>query len=299
MRSTRCQPSAANRLDIDATWMRVMSKQIPVAASSGSASAQASTTRSKSVCSPPPPSCPLARRCSSPSPSCAVTSASARALLGLVGRGHLRHGVGVHEGLRTVELVEGSDQGLEALSLGRAGTAPGGQSDPVAQTPAEREEIHLAFRAQFVGRGLDGQLDVAQVGGDVLPSEELVRQHPPPGEHLVGQLAPEHPPVGHALAGRLLGQPVQGGDAQRREEEEIAVAATVHDEGVPQTRPGLGQRGHRVLDHLVPGQPDPGGDHRHRIRARRPTDRPGVMVVSPLRRRPHPPPARPRPVRRR
>ena len=114
----------------------------------------------------------------------------------------------------TVELVEGSDQRLEALALGRARTAPGGQSDPVAQSPAEREEIDLALRAQFVGGGLDRQLDVAQVGGDVLPPEELVRQHPPAGEHLVGQLAPEHPPVGHALAGRLLRQAVERGDAQ-------------------------------------------------------------------------------------
>jgi hypothetical protein len=84
----------------------------------------------------------------------------------------------------------------------------------VTQAPAEREEIDLAFGAQFVGRGLDRQLDVAQVGGDVLPSEELVRQHPPAGEDLVGQLAPEHPPVGDTLAGCLLRQAVQRGDAQ-------------------------------------------------------------------------------------
>ena len=78
MRSTRCQPSAANRLDMDATWMRVMSREIPVAASSASASAQASTTRSKSMYPEAPSlSCSLARRSSSPSPSCAVTSASA------------------------------------------------------------------------------------------------------------------------------------------------------------------------------------------------------------------------------
>ena len=156
------------------------------------------------------------------------------ALLGLVGGGHAGHGVGVHEGLRTVEPVEGSDQGLEALALGRARAAPGGQSDPVAQAPAEREEIDLAFRAQFVGRGLDRQLHVAQVGGDVLPPEQLVRQHPPAGEHLVGQLASEHPPVGHTLAGRLLRQAVQRGDAQGREEEEVPIVAAVHDEGVPE-----------------------------------------------------------------
>ena len=84
----------------------------------------------------------------------------------------------------------------------------------MAEAPGEREEVDLAFGAQFVRRGLDRQLHVAQVGGDVLPPEELVRQHPPAGEHLVGQLATEHPPVGHALAGRLLRQAVQGGDAQ-------------------------------------------------------------------------------------
>ena len=156
------------------------------------------------------------------------------ALLGLAGRGHVGHGVGVHEGLRTVELVEGSDERLEALTLGRARPAPGGQSDPVTQAPAQREEIHLALGAQFVGGGLDGQLDVAEVGGDVLPPEELVRQHPAAVEDLVGQLAPEHPPVGHTLARLLFGQAVQGGDAQGREEEEIAIAAAVHDEGVPE-----------------------------------------------------------------
>ena len=214
IRSTRCQPSAANRLDMDATWMRVMSRQIPVAASSGSASAQAShdpiEERVLVVGLRLGPARPSSLQ---PEPELCGDLGQRGALLGLVGGGHVGHGVGVHEGLRTVELVEGSDQGLEALSLGRARAAPGGQSDPVAQAPAEREEVHLAFRTQFVGRGLDGQLDVAQVGGDVLPPEELVRQHPAAGEHLVGQLAPEHPPVGHALAGLLLRQPVQGGDA--------------------------------------------------------------------------------------
>jgi hypothetical protein len=83
----------------------------------------------------------------------------------------------------------------------------------VAQTPAQREEIHLTLRAQLISGGSNGQLDVAEVGGDVLPAEELVRQHFAADEDLVGQLAPEHPPVGHALAGLLLRQGIEGGDS--------------------------------------------------------------------------------------
>ena len=167
------------------------------------------------------------------------------------------HGVGVHEGLRTVEPVEGSDQGLEALALGCARPAPGSQSDPVTQAPAEREEIDLAFRAEFVGRGLDRQLHVAQIGGDVLAPEELVRQHPSAGEHLVRELAPEHSPVGHAFAGRLFREAVEGGDPEGREEEEVPVIATVHDEGVPIACASARQGRHRVFDDIVPGEPDP------------------------------------------
>ncbi len=101
------------------------------------------------------------------------------------------------------------------------------------EAPAQREEIHLALRAQFVGRGLDARLHVSQVGGNILTPEELVRQHPAAVEDLVGQLAPEHPPVGHTFARLLFGQAIQGGDAQGGEEEEVPVAVAVHDEGVP------------------------------------------------------------------
>ncbi len=179
-----------------------------LAASAASTSAQARTTRSNSACRLAAP----VRSRPQPEPELGGDLGQGRPFGGLVGRGDMRHGVGVDEGLRPVELVERPDQDLEPLPLGRARTTPRGQPDPVPEAPAQGEEIHFARRPEFLHRGVDGQLDVAQVGGDVLPPEQLVRQHPAAGEDLVGQLAPEHPPVGHAFARLLLGQAVEGSD---------------------------------------------------------------------------------------
>ena len=71
------------------------------------------------------------------------------ALIGLAGHGDVGHRIGMHEGLRTVQLVERPDERLEALSFRCARTTPGGQPDPVAQTSAQREEIYLALLAHI------------------------------------------------------------------------------------------------------------------------------------------------------
>ena len=129
---------------------------------------------------------------------------------GLVAGGHGGHGVGVDEGLRSVEHVERRHQDLEAVALRRSGAAPRRQPEPVPQAAGQREGIDCPLGSELVDRGIQGQLQVAEISGDVVAPEEGVRKHAPADEDLVGELAPQHAPVGHALAGALLGQGVKG-----------------------------------------------------------------------------------------
>ena len=159
----------------------------------------------------------------------------------LAAGGDLGHGLGVHERGRAVEDVERLHQRVEAGAVRRHLARPAGQAHPVPEPAGEREQVDVARVAQLVERHRDGGVELGQVGGDVLPAEQVGDVRAPVEEQLVGQLAGEHHPVGDALAGLGLGQGVEAADALRRQQEEGRVPGPVDHEGVADRAPGLGQ----------------------------------------------------------
>ena len=219
--------------------MSVTSRQIPVSASAGAVRPR-----------PRPPGWPAPRaphRCRVVLPAVrrpAATRRQANALRlprALFVAATWGHGVpdGRRPANRTVELVEGVDQHLEARTLGRAGPAPRGQADPVAETPAQREEVHLALVPELFGRRIDG---LARRCADRSP-------RPPAPKSWWGRTRrPANSSSGSfrlsALRQSALYSPCWPSPraacrrtrlAYRGEQEEVAVFSAVHHEGVPTT----------------------------------------------------------------
>ena len=108
-------------------------------------------------------------------------------------------------------------------------------------------------------------IDVRQVGGDILPAEELVRQRAAAHEQVVRDLPPEHAPVGDPLAGVRLRQRVEGRDAGGREREQEAVRPAVDDERVTERGARFGERGDGIGNEDIPRQAHAACDGRHRV----------------------------------
>ena len=90
-----------------------------------------------------------------------------------IDRGHC---IGMDEGLRSVEHVECVDQSLEAVTARRTRSAPGCQSDAVAEPAGQCEDVACAPVAELGNRLVECPFDVGEVGGNVLTTEQLVGQ---------------------------------------------------------------------------------------------------------------------------
>src|SRR6185503_21220608 len=87
----------------------------------------------------------------------------------------------------------------------------------------------------------DRPIEMAEVALDLLVAEEVVREGAAAREQLLGQLAEQHAAVGETFAGLALGHRVEGAHARGREEEQVARAAAIDDEGIAVAGAGLRQ----------------------------------------------------------
>jgi hypothetical protein len=116
-----------------------------------------------------------------------------------------RHCIGVHERVRAVEGVEGVHQAIKRIALCRTGSRPGGQSHTVPEPASEIEEVDGAFGSEFDYGVVERQVEVGEIGSDVVAPKQRIGQRSSAVEDLVGKLAPQHQVIGESLAGDLLG----------------------------------------------------------------------------------------------